>query len=362
MSKTVSIESIVHLDVWHEPSILCQDILSWGIRIKKGDHIFRFTEVGKWLIDFHRPFIEEYANSKLPKSYRLHAKRNYIQGRIDDMVQLGLIKKTGIVKAEKNKSDTPVYQFTEFGVYCGWLSQAYKTQADVHSHAIEEIFSMLRSHLSRRSTSAARFVIRFLERCKEKGVFSDFIDRDVLPPMLDLDRDLGNLILFSSFSVNLLKYESTDVYTKTLTEMGYVFIETLVGLDEETQRSVLFQFKLDIESKSSVFLTNEWESMRYDNIREYKRLTLQGFCQRCGLYPFQIDTLEFLQLPFIFIRYTDTGKLAQKLDCKRCGKQDNLEIVPIWLPSTDPLVVDLPSEEIESIRTEWKQKLESRKP
>ena len=35
---------------------------------------FRLTELGNWLLQYHKPFREEYQGSNIPKSYRLHSK------------------------------------------------------------------------------------------------------------------------------------------------------------------------------------------------------------------------------------------------------------------------------------------------
>jgi hypothetical protein len=46
---------------------LLRDILMWGS--EKFDE-FRFTELGNWLIENHRPFKDEFAGSHVRRSYR----------------------------------------------------------------------------------------------------------------------------------------------------------------------------------------------------------------------------------------------------------------------------------------------------
>ena len=94
-------------------SAVLREILTWGS--EKFDE-FRFTELGKWLIENHRPFKEEFAGSHIPGSYRLHAKRNYIKSRMEDLIRLGLIEQHGTAKAKKNNL---IYQYTDLHSVAG---------------------------------------------------------------------------------------------------------------------------------------------------------------------------------------------------------------------------------------------------
>lgn len=141
--------------------------------------------------------------------------------------------------------------------------------------------------------------------------------------------------------INYNKYDSVRAILGK-DEIGAVFLETIKELDKKTQKLLLFQFKLDIESKFTGYFTKEeWKVMRYDNIQDHTKLTLQGHCTDCGLYPFQLDVFEFLKLPFIFTMRSDTRGGFQKIDCTKCGKPDSLEILPIWYQSDDNRVIYL---------------------
>lgn len=63
-------------------------------------------------------------------------------------------------------------------------------------------------------------------------------------------------------------------------EVAETFIETCRDLDEETKKLLLFQIKHDIEYGygGGFFITKEWENMRYENIKEFNKVTLQGNC------------------------------------------------------------------------------------
>ena len=102
MHELVTIGNLLGNDKNEADFALPMEILMWGS--DKFDE-FRFTELGNWLIENHRPFKDEFAGSHTRRSYRLHSKRSYIKSRMEDLVRLGLIRKHGTAKAEKNRSD-----------------------------------------------------------------------------------------------------------------------------------------------------------------------------------------------------------------------------------------------------------------
>lgn len=104
-SKLVSID-----DLFHDKSELHRDILLWNT--SKGSTIasedFSYTELGNWLIDNHKPFVNEFKGSHMPKSYRTHSKQTLIESRINELIDLDLIQLKG-KRATKNRSETETY-------------------------------------------------------------------------------------------------------------------------------------------------------------------------------------------------------------------------------------------------------------
>ena len=76
---------------------------------------FRLTELGNWLLQYHKPFREEYQGSHVAKSYRLHSKRTYIENKINDLIQLNLIGSKK-VQSIKNQTSTNEYFFSNLGI------------------------------------------------------------------------------------------------------------------------------------------------------------------------------------------------------------------------------------------------------
>jgi hypothetical protein len=105
-----------------------------------------------------------------------------------------------------------------------------------------------------------------------------------------------------------------------------------VDLDEETQKLLLFQIKHDIEyGYGGLFMTREWEKMRYENLKEFSRVTLQGNCIECyAHFPFLMDMFEFLALPDVFTADSNGKVIIQRIKCVKCGKPKSLRILPFW--------------------------------
>ncbi len=116
-----------------------------------------------------------------------------------------------------------------------------------------------------------------------------------------------------------------------------MLIETIEGLDDETQKIILLQLKLDIESvyHGHHVLTKGWEKMRYNNIQNYEKVTVRGECEVCEAeYPFQMNTIEFLKLPYLYVYFEKHSKQVlneiQKLDCLSCKERGSVRITPRW--------------------------------
>jgi len=131
-------------------------------------------------------------------------------------------------------------------------------------------------------------------------------------------------------------------------KIGQIFKEAFNKMDKQTQKLLLFQFKMDVENNDSAFLRSEflqdcksdplheWELMRYKYIHDYSKVTLLGFCSSCReAYPFQMDILEFMDLRDTFTLMLQANNSRcyrwQRIDCKKCSKKNSLLMIPTWL-------------------------------
>ena len=337
-----------------------RDILLWNVNlILQGQasigNQFGFTQLGNWLIEHHRSFIEEYAGSHLTKSYRLHAKRNYIQSRLDDLIGLRLIKKEGTMKSEKNKTDTPIYKFTPGGDLVGFLLIASKTPRNIqdestHRDASYMALSIFNTFLKQFESSTFLFLSNFITKCQEKELHTSdrFIRfmRDIFP----------HLYISADFNVRMSRIMIMSIPT-LYPELADTFFQTLNELNEETKRLLLFQFKIDIETdyyypyRTISSIVKEWELMRIQNVQDYSKVTLSGYCEECkSSYPFVQDIIKFIQLPDIFVveigadpetmQEEEATTVLQKINCLKCRKENSLVIIPNWyaVEGTEPMI------------------------
>ena len=249
-----------------------------------------------------------------------------------------------MVKSEKNKTDTPRYSFTIGGEVLGCLIEARNKNKprtdedeDIHLLASQELFDLLDLDLEENADSLSFLLRKFFTKCKEKE---------------EMFEELINVWAFSIFSFYFPNQSSRlDVRQRLLIfppsspNIGKIFHESLKELDEQSQRLLLFQFKLDFESDYSEIryywrseTLREWEIMRYQHIQDYSKVTLLGYCEEgCELlYPFLMDIFKFIELPDLFKakKMQDSEGLETldpKIDCLRCGKQNSLRILRTWL-------------------------------
>jgi len=166
-----------------EDSKLCRSVLSFYVNSCKREDPkidFGITELANWLVEHHMQFVNEFATSKIPKSYRIHSKRTYIQNRINDLISLDCICQIGTVKSQKNTAlNTPVYSFTEVGVLLAWLVEARHTKNNARSEAIDTVFEIISRLAQFVNSYTTNFISIFLRKCIEKKI-SDLLDDENL--------------------------------------------------------------------------------------------------------------------------------------------------------------------------------------
>jgi hypothetical protein len=118
--------------------LIYQDIISiwFELRLKANNKDeFNITDIGNYLLKHHRPFINEFANSRITQSNRLQSKRTYIEKRIKNLMELDLVYQDRYTKAEKNDTKTPIYKFTLEGKVLSWLIACEKKEDEDNTRA-----------------------------------------------------------------------------------------------------------------------------------------------------------------------------------------------------------------------------------
>lgn len=317
-----------HYDIFYilkaddRDAALCRDILSWVINTSNptvtGDYKkFRFSELGNWLIDNHKLFRQEFASSRLPKSYRLHSRRNFIQDKIDFLIDLGLIYKEGTVKAEKNNSRVPIYSFSKEAILLGYLIKARMHKGEKRRTAINTILSSF--SFFDPGNSQHRVLSIFVKKCMEREVFGNLEDDNVLYVLISC---LPDQRLFGVLRQLVFLH----------TKLKDIFVESIKELNEIDRELVLFQIKLDVEREVTFFASKEWEIMRLKNIQDLANVILQGFCDKCDkVYQFKYDLFQFLDLPDTRTINIDQRPKIQTINCIKCGAKNAMDLIPSWL-------------------------------
>jgi hypothetical protein len=281
-----------------------RDIISWHVKsVKNKGHpieTFKLTELGNWLLENHLPFKEEYVGSHVPRSYRLHSKRTYIQSRLDELVQLNIVKKKGTAKAEKNRAaDIPLYSFTQIGYIFAWLFEAkYSTEnKDDRANAIRMFFTELASYINTScgASSAVDISTNFFKRCVEEGV-QNRINDDYLNMFINL-LPMSDGFLPQHFLRFLRHFIMAGLYVNQ--EFARIFLELIKESDDQTRDLILLQLKLDIESYYSdgMGTTIGWEMERHKFIDNPAMVVIQVYCVACKLKTvYTIGLLDFLKM------------------------------------------------------------------
>ena len=171
-----------YLEGKYDNSELYQDILKYA-RKRRDQQGFKFSHVGRWLINENIEFRSYYTGSKahVPKSARLANKRQRIQGCIDNLVQWDLIRVIGKVKAEKNEFDTQLFESTLEGNLLSYLFEVNSTTDGNSDVAIKSLLDLVESLAKKIDSSILNFVFEFFKRCKYFGSIISHFMRIVLP-------------------------------------------------------------------------------------------------------------------------------------------------------------------------------------
>jgi hypothetical protein len=246
------------------------------------------------------PFKEEYTGSHVPKSYRLHSKRTYIQSRLDELVQLNIVEKKGTVKAERNRAaDIPLYSFTQIGYIFAWLFEAKysKENKDDRVNAIRMFFTELASYTNTScgASSAVDISTNFFKRCIEEGVHNRIND-DYINMFINF-LPMSDGFLPQHFLRFLRHFIMAGLYVNQ--EFARIFLELIKESDDQTRDLILLQLKLDIESyyNDGMGATIEWEMERRRFIDNPAMIVIQVYCVACKLKTvYMIGLLDFLKM------------------------------------------------------------------
>lgn len=314
-------------------ALACRDILSWYAKAtatKEPILDFDTTKVGYWLLDHHQPFIDEYSrppDSHTRGSYRLQSKRPYIKNRLRELLELGLIEDRGTTLAEKGVVEKQLYAFTQEGCLWSWLIEAkYASDEKRRSVAINNFFGELSSFVVNFHTSFTDAFVEYVNRCTSEGLFTE-LDQYYFEHLVQ------NLFPLTQTYFRFFRFEFLyGLYTNQ--DTSRILLEIIENANEETQKLMLMQLKLDIESNyyDEMNTSRDWELQRYDSLSDHTAVTLQGYCLDCkSQWPYTWKTLEFLKMGSKPHCYSPDGQMyiTAKIICPNCNKPKSRFGVPV---------------------------------
>lgn len=286
-----------------------RDILRWAIKEGPQMEGFRLRELTNWLIDNHKPFVQEYAGSNIPKSYRAHSKGTFVRDRIELLNLCGeMVHFKGVAKSQKNNSDTPIYEFTDDAILLAWIIQTRHGNPTQREFALDKVKEFVVNHIYNKDHSFSQFLLKYLEVMEARGQLQEAMT-SLVETIIEKWHH-GDMTETNDFYEILEHYFIENVlYQINISK------HVLSLLDERTEKMFLMQLKLMLEESNNNFFANaEWEAERLKNVANHEVVTMQAFCEFCRItYPAVIEIWELLK-----------ARAAHRHEpwnyiCKQCG-------------------------------------------
>ena len=199
MDRIRSINGIFEKGVgrdYTDNALLYQDILKYCLKQKQES--VKIFELSNWLLRNNRELVSCYDSTSTkrntPYNARVHAHRTRIENKVNDLIALRLVERSGTVKGDKNNLETPPYSYTKLGHLPALIMKSslldqeigiekrkqaidktkiidkQKEQQSVNAE-IFNLFDFTFFKTEENSASTAIFYSHFFRKCKEKGIF-----------------------------------------------------------------------------------------------------------------------------------------------------------------------------------------------
>jgi len=98
-----------------------------------------------------------------------------IRGKVEDLVNIGLLAQTGTAKETKGSGTVPIYQFTSIGNVVAWVVES--KNVNKREDAINQLYNLFQDSFKNDPSCTDMFNLIYHQKCKEHGLFGDFVDR-----------------------------------------------------------------------------------------------------------------------------------------------------------------------------------------
>jgi RNase P subunit RPR2 len=311
-------------------ALLYQDILRYYVERKKEnpnyDGSFKHRELAKWLMNNNYEFKNRYrqdSSKHTTISTRIEHTQKRTKGKLNDMIDLGIIQVVGETKVEKGIGTTPLYQYTKVGHLFVWIVESIDT--DDRTSVDNEIYNLFVNSMFKIKENSSSYIIfynGFFKEAKENGFFGDIVD--IFRQLLDSEEHIrSSEMLFRALMFPRFRDENK---VRLFLQIWNLTIESL---DQHTRELLYLHLKRDIEVRMEKFVVGikQYEELQYKYRDRVDIVILECFCKNCNLY---------LSLPIRLQEYGYRITLVVTADfvpttCLKCKTPGSLQVPHLLL-------------------------------
>ena len=301
-----------------ENAWLYQDILQYQLEDDKTKFEV-YEDLAKWLFNKNIEFKKEYSDSKAKTTMlnRFANHRDRIEGKIKDLVTLGLLAKKGITYARKVKAQPmPLYALTENGYTLAQILRREKMKGKYKNTINEIIIKFLISWLRKRNSSMTIYASRMYELYHKNAIID--IPLDMIKEYLFSGKAFSSMFQLVVSMVNM-----SPTNHKYLEKHWKIVHDALTSLEPSILRSVLFQLKQTYEQQ--ILNTHPdltWEKLWLEYIADENTLVLMGKCMKCDqIHYIPCDTKGYLKIRILMNSYP-------LINCEGCKEKKSVIVAP----------------------------------
>ena len=299
---------------------LYQNILEYANDANdKSSSGFKFTELGKWLMERNNEFKNYYSGSKAHTrmSNRIANKKQRILNCIDNLKKWDFLVVSKMVPAEKNNTETPFYELTPLGKLIFLIVKAKFSNNDEQNNAIKHIIDIVTSIKKQNDSAIILFITELLNQLWKNNKKSYIIQH--LERLLMLELNTGNdflsyllgikyfiywFILDEKISFKILKNLTEDkrkiILINLKTEIEYFYQQNYLSKDYILKKDFLpfpsNNFNYGDLITSGVIPTAYWENTRIKYIDSFSKVVVPSYCNVCNSpRAFVVDVVDYLK-------------------------------------------------------------------
>ncbi len=250
-----------------------QNILEYCLFLRRNqqsengnNHSFTWWEVTDWLTK------NTNSSSHKPTKVRVENRQSTIKKKLQDLIDLDLIRISGNRPVKKGTGTTLEYRCTKFGYLLAWIIESFDENCD-EELIQNEIYTLVSDIFTIRKHSSASniFLSKFVKKCNDRKEFKNII------ALFRQGISEGNLLKIKDLFNYIWRLDFEDVHTRI--RFNNIFLDTLDESDPENQKLILHALKLDIERRMKVVSHDfeKFEQSRFELGKTITKLPLNAY-------------------------------------------------------------------------------------